>query len=128
MPHTTNRSGRPPEAPVAAYAPTKRHMSGRDARVFDIVEGKIIYADAPVTAFRGQIVRINPKFGTAEIALIKRPAAIAKRVPYFRAQNLAYRATAGRLFVPLDELQLRSRASRPIAPYLKASMRNAEHS
>ncbi|MGO9172211.1 MAG: hypothetical protein ACLP7P_09630 [Rhodomicrobium sp.] len=114
-----------PETPVAAYPPTQRHPEGREARALDRVRGVIHYADAPPTPFEGQVVRVMPKAGLAEVAFIRRHQSKARRLPYYALQNLAANATGGRTVMPLDELQLRSRASRPVAPYLKAAARKA---
>ncbi len=102
------------------YAPTTRHPEGREPRLLDIVQGTINYADAGPTPFIGQVARVLPGSATAEIALIKRPAAKAKRLPYYQLQNLAAEA-CDLVFLPLDDLKLRARASRPVASHLRAS-------
>ncbi len=65
-----------------------------------------------------------PKAGKAEIALISRPSDMAARLPHMALQNLTARIIE-RDLQPLKNLTLRSRASRPIAPYLKAATRKA---
>jgi hypothetical protein len=97
------------------------YPNGREARAFDIVEGFVNYAEHPRNPFIAQIVRVIPKAGAAEIAFIRRPASMARRMPYFLLQNLAARAVE-RDIRPLDDLSLRHRASRPVAKYLKAAL------
>ena len=80
------------------------------------------YADAGPTPFIGQVARVLPGSATAEIALIKRPAAKAKPLPYYQLQNLAAEA-CGLVFLPLDDLKLRSRAARPVHPISEPPLR-----
>ncbi len=94
------------------------YANGREARPLDIVQGSIDYAENPKNPFIGQIVRVIPEIGAAKIALVRRPEAMARRLPHFALQNLA--ATAcGLEFRPLAELTLRHRASRPVANALE---------
>ena len=79
-----------------------------------MLQGTIDYADAGPTPFIGQVARVLPGSATAEIALIKRPAAKAKRLPYYQLQNLAAEA-CGLVFLPLDGLKLHS--STPADPW-----------
>ena len=104
------------------YAPTTRHPEGREPRLLDIVQGAIDYADAGPTPFIGQVARVLPGSATAEIALIKRPAAKAKRLPFYQLQNLAAEA-CDLVFLPLDDLKLRSRASGPSRPVSEPPLR-----
>ncbi len=94
------------------------YANDREARPLDIVQGSIDYAENPKNPFIGQIVGIIPEIGAAKIALIRRPDAMAQRLPYFALQNLAADA-CGLEFRPLAELTLRHRASRPIANSVK---------
>jgi hypothetical protein len=98
------------------------YANGREARAFDIVEGKIDFVENPSNPFIAQVVRVMPKAGLAEIAFIRRSQSRARYLPYFALQNLAAAATGGRGVMPLDELKLRSRASRPVARYLKDAL------
>jgi len=110
-----------PEAPIATYPPTERHPEGRAARVFDIVETEIAvgsYSRIPVIA---QIFRVLPLAAKAEIALISRPSGTARRLPHMALQNLAARILE-RDLQPLEKLRLRSRATRPVASYLRAAL------
>jgi hypothetical protein len=109
-----------PEAPVASYAPTKRHPHGREARVFDIVEGVTKVGSYGEIPFIGQVVALLPKTGRAEVALFERPADKARRFPHMALQNVAARVIECDL-QPLEQLKLRSRATRAVAPYLKAA-------
>ncbi len=111
---------RPDPGKPLRYAPTARHPEGREPRSLDIVQGTIDYADAGPTPFIGQVARVLPGSAMAEIVLIKRSAAKAKRLPYYRLQNLAAEA-CGLVFLPLDDLKLRSRAGRPVASHLRAA-------
>jgi hypothetical protein len=65
------------------------YANGREARAFDIVEGKIDFAENPKNPFKAQVVRVLPKAGLAEIAYIRRPESMARRLPYFALQELA---------------------------------------
>lgn len=110
-----------PSPSIAAYAPTKRHGQGREARAFDIVETEIdvgSYSRLPVIA---QVMCVLPQTGRAEIALIGRPSAMARRLPHMALQNLAARIVESDL-QPLENLRLRSRATRPIASCLRNAL------
>jgi hypothetical protein len=105
--------------------PKTTYANGREARPFDIVEGKLDFVENSRNPFKAQVVRGLPKAGLAEIACIRRPGRMARRLPYFALQNLAAAATGGCGLMPRDELQLRSRASRPVAKYLKDALKPA---
>ena len=110
-----------PSPSIAAYPSTKRHRQGRQARAFDIVETEIdvgSYSRIPIIA---QVVRVLPLAGKAEIALISRPSGMASRLPHMALQNLAARILE-RDLQPLENLRLRSRATRPAAAYLRAAV------
>jgi hypothetical protein len=115
-----------PETEIAAYAPTARHPEGRQARSFDIVRGTSANVGSyGELLFIGQVVRVLPLAGKAEVALIERPAALAARFPHMALQNVTARMIE-RVLVRLDQLELQSRASRPVAPYLKAALGRPE--
>ncbi len=115
-----------PEAPVATYPPTERHPEGREARALDLVQGEIISCRYPPQLFLAHVVSVMPKFGLAEIALIRRPKSMVRRSSHAALQNVAAAAAGNStVLIPLDELRLRSRASRPVAPYFKAAARKA---
>lgn len=110
-----------PSPSIATYPPSKRHGLGREARAFDIVETEIdvgSYSKIPVIA---QVVRVLPLAGKAEIALISRPSGMASRLTHMALQNLAARILE-RDLQPLEKLRLRSRATRPVASYLRAAL------
>ena len=94
------------------------YADGREARLLDIVQGRIGYAENPNNPFIGQIIGVIPDIGAAKIALFRRPGAMARRLPHFALQNLAA-AACGLEFRPLAELTLRHRASRPVANALR---------
>ncbi len=94
------------------------YANGREARPLDIVQGSIGYVENAKNPFIGQIVRLMPEIGAAKIALVRRPEAMARRLPHFALQNLAA-AACGLEFRPLSELTLRHRASRPAANSLR---------
>ena len=94
------------------------YANGREARLLDIVQGRIGYAENPNNPFIGQIIGVIPDIGAAKIALVRRPGAMARRLPHFALQNLAA-AACGLEFRPLAELTLRHRASRPAANSLR---------
>ncbi len=104
---------------VARYEPTSRHPEGREARPLDRVRGVMHYADAPPTPFEGQVVRVMPNAGLAEVAFVYRSENRTRRLPYYALQNLAGGATGGVVAMRLDDLQLRSRHSRHITRYGK---------
>jgi len=112
-------NSKPTPSPAPAYHPTERHPQGREARVLDIVETEIdvgSYANIPVIA---QVVCVLPKTGRAEIALLSRPSGMAGHSPRTALQNLAARIVETDL-KPIEDLRLRSRASRPLARCVRA--------
>ncbi len=110
-----------PSLSIATYPPSKHHRYRREARAFDIVETEIdvgSYSRLPVIA---QIVRVLPLAGKAEIALVRRPSGMARRLPHMALQNLAARIVECDL-QPIENLKLRSRATRPVASYLREAL------
>ena len=67
-------------------------------------------------------MRVMPKDDLAEVAFVYRSESKARHLPYYALQNLVAYATGGRVVIPTADLQLRSRASRPVARYLKAAL------
>ncbi len=107
---------------AAAPKPKLTYSNSREPRVFDIVEGVTVYADAknpenPEQRFMAQVFRVMAS-GLVEIAYVRRPAAMARRLPHCALQNEA--ASLPPDIKSPQELKLRHRASYPIAERLKA--------
>ncbi len=122
--HHSSQTAPPQTVPRHSGSQAATYPNGRKARVFDIVHGVTdvgIYSKIPFVA---QVVQVLPNAGKAEIAFIRRPASMSRRLPHMALQNVAA-SILERDLVPLAKLKLRSRASRPVAPYLKAAAGNA---